>query len=52
MCYDWLLTLDDEVHLVWMAPKPLAAWLFLFNRYFAIVTVKSQVYVYILDMMN
>lgn len=38
LCYDWLLTLDDEVNLVWMGPKTSAAWLFLFSRYFAIIS--------------
>ena len=33
MLYDHVLTFDDEVRVIWTAPRSFAKWMFLLNRY-------------------
>ncbi|KAH9911117.1 uncharacterized protein B0H18DRAFT_1129102 [Fomitopsis serialis] len=37
--FDHLLTLDQEYNLIWTAPWSIGKWLFLFNRYYTLLTV-------------
>ena len=37
--YDHVLTFADEVRLVWLAPRSLAKYAFLFNRYLVLGTL-------------
>ena len=40
--YDWFLTLREEVQYAWLVPKTWGVWLFLLNRYFALITVSTH----------
>ncbi|KAJ7484827.1 hypothetical protein B0H11DRAFT_1162076 [Mycena galericulata] len=36
LVFDWLVSLDREVEMVWKRPKSLVKWLYIWNRYFAL----------------
>ncbi|OCH85703.1 hypothetical protein OBBRIDRAFT_289258 [Obba rivulosa] len=45
LVYDHVLTFEDEVSLIWMAPHSIAKWMFLVNRYFVLCMQIALAYV-------
>ena len=38
--YDFLLTLGEEIQFAWHEPRTVWSWLFFFNRYFTLLSVR------------
>ncbi|OCH86519.1 hypothetical protein OBBRIDRAFT_737845, partial [Obba rivulosa] len=44
LVYDYIFTITDEVQLVWTAPRTIAKWTFLVNRYLVLATQLAVAY--------
>ena len=43
VCYEWLVTLDQEIKHIWAQPWTLSTWIFVASRYATIIMAIIQV---------